>query len=63
MRLLIKNDENKVYHYGKWNGFSTGITQYQDEELVVIILEHTSYRSLDYLNKQIKNIVDKSFGS
>lgn len=59
----IKNDENKVYHYGKWNGFSTGITQYQDEELVVIILEHTSYRSLDYLNKQIKNIVDKSFGS
>ena len=59
----IKNDEKKVYHYGKWNGFSTAITQYQEEELVVIILEHTSYRSLDYLNKKIKNIVENNFDS
>ena len=59
----IRNDENKVYHYGKWNGFSTSITQYLEEELVVIILEHTSYRSIDYLNKKIKNIVDKNFDS
>ena len=52
-----------VYHFGKWNGFSTGITQYQEEELVVIILEHTSYRSMNYLNKKIKKIVDENFNS
>ncbi|WP_347173365.1 serine hydrolase domain-containing protein [Polaribacter uvawellassae] len=60
-RINTKNDEKIVYHYGKWNGFSTGITQYQDDDLVVIILEHTSYRSIDYLNKKIRKIVDENF--
>lgn len=62
-RINTKNDDKIIYHYGKWNGFSTSIKQYQEDDLVVIILEHTSYRSIDYLNKQIKNIVDKSFES
>jgi len=62
-RINEKNDEKIVYHFGKWNGFSTGITQYQEDDLVVIILEHTSYRSVDYLNKQIKKIVEENFNS
>ncbi len=62
-RINEKNDEKIVYHFGKWNGFSTGITQYQEDDLVVIILEHTSYRSMDYLNKQIKKIVEENFDS
>lgn len=62
-RIDSRNDEKVIYHYGKWNGFSTGITQYKEDDLVVIILEHTSYRSIDYLNKQIKSIVDKNFDS
>jgi CubicO group peptidase (beta-lactamase class C family) len=62
-RINTKNDDKIIYHYGKWNGFSTGITQYLEEDLVVIILEHTSYRSIDYLNKKIRNIVDKNFDS
>jgi len=62
-RIDAINDKKVVYHYRKWNGFSTGITQYKDDDLVVIVLEHTSYRSIDYLNKQIKSIVDKNFYS
>ncbi|WKD85662.1 Penicillin-binding protein 4* [Polaribacter huanghezhanensis] len=62
-RINTKNDAKIIYHYGKWNGFSTGITQYLEEDLVVIILEHTSYRSMDYLNKKIRNIVEKNFES
>ena len=51
-RIDTENDEKVIYHYGKWNGFSTAISQYQDDDLVVIILEHTSYRSMTSLNKK-----------
>ena len=61
-RIDTKNDEKVIYHFGKWNGFSTGITLYQDD-LVVIILEHTSYRAMASLNKKIKNIVLHNFKS
>ena len=50
-------DIKTIYHHGKWNGFSTGLTQYPDDDLVVIILEHTSYNALPSLNKKIKTIV------
>ena len=30
-------DKNSIYHYGKWNGFSTGLTTYLEDDLVVII--------------------------
>jgi len=54
--------ENTIYHYGKWNGFSTGLVQYPEEDLVVIVLEHTSYNALTSLNKKVKNIVADNFG-
>ena len=57
------NNSNTIYHYGKWNGFSTALTQYPDDELVVIVLEHTSFTGLTSLNKKIKNIVLKNFDS
>lgn len=49
--------ENSIYHYGKWNGFSTGLTTYLEDNLVVIILEHTSFNALKSLNRKIKKIV------
>ena len=52
-----------VYHHGKWNGFSTGLTQYPQDDLVVIILEHTSYNSIKYLNEKVKQIVSANFGA
>lgn len=56
-------DENTIYHYGKWNGFSTGLTQYSEDDLVVIILEHTSYSGMTALNKAVKKIVTENFNA
>ncbi|MFD1292579.1 serine hydrolase domain-containing protein [Lutibacter holmesii] len=53
--------ENTIYHHGKWNGFSTGLTQYPVDDLVVIILEHTSYNAITTLNKKVKKIVSENF--
>ena len=54
------NDEKSIYHHGKWNGFSTGLTKYLKDDLVVIVLEHTSYRAINSLNKKIKKIVTEN---
>ena len=54
------NDDKNIYHYGKWNGFSTGITNYLEEDLVVIVLEHTSYNAIKSLNRKIKKIVSQN---
>jgi CubicO group peptidase (beta-lactamase class C family) len=53
--------ENSIYHYGKWNGFSTGLTMYLEDNLVVIVLEHTSFNALKSLNRKIKKIVIENF--
>ena len=55
-----RRDEKNIYHYGKWNGFSTALTNYLDDDLVVIVLEHTSYNALTSLNRKIKKIVTKN---
>jgi len=55
--------QNKIYHHGKWNGFRTGITQYLEDDLVVIVLEHTSYEGIAALNKKVKKIVVENFKS
>ena len=62
LRINTK-DQNTIYHYGKWNGFSTGLTEYHDDELVVIILEHTSYNAMASLNKKVKKIITENFNS
>lgn len=54
--------QNTIYHHGKWNGFSTGLTQYPEDDLVVIVLEHTSYNAMTSLNKKVKKIVTENFG-
>ncbi|MEX1383147.1 serine hydrolase domain-containing protein [Lutibacter sp.] len=53
-------DDNIVYHHGKWNGFSTGLTQYLEDNLVVIVLEHTSYNAITSLTKKVKTIVNEN---
>lgn len=60
---IDRHNDNNIYHYGKWNGFSTALTNYLDDDLVIIVLEHTSYNSLKYLNKKIKSIVSKHFNA
>lgn len=53
--------ENTIYHHGKWNGFSTALTQYPEDDLVIIVLEHTSFNAITSLNKKVKKIVAKNF--
>lgn len=50
-----------IYHHGKWNGFSTSLMQYPEDDLVVIVLEHTSYNAMTSLNKKIKQLVLNNF--
>lgn len=59
-RIDTKTGEKVIYHFGKWNGFSTGISQYPND-LVIIILEHTSYRAMGTLTKKVKRIVKNNF--
>jgi hypothetical protein len=54
--------QKSIYHHGKWNGFSTGLTKYLEDDLIVIVLEHTSYSAIRSLNKKIKKIVSENFG-
>lgn len=60
-RIKDTEGENTIYHHGKWNGFRTGLTQYPEEDLVVIVLEHTSYNNITSLNKKVKKIVSENF--
>lgn len=53
-------DQKHIYHHGRWNGFRTALTNYLEDDLVVIVLEHTSYNALKTLNKKIKKIVAKN---
>ena len=56
-------DQQSIYHHGKWNGFSTSLMQYPQDDLVVIVLEHTSYNAMTSLNKKIRRIVNTNFSS
>ncbi len=58
---LSRWGEEKIYHYGKWNGFSTGIVQYPADDLVLIVLEHTSFNGMTSLNANLKKLVLKHF--
>lgn len=62
-RIDNKNSEKVIYHYGKWNGFSTSIMQYVDSDIVIITLEHSKYSSMNHLNNKIQTIVNQNFTS
>lgn len=58
---LNRGKDKSVYHYGKWNGFSTALINYLNENLVIIVLEHTSYNGMTSLSRKIKKILSKNF--
>lgn len=60
-RIQEDGDQKVIYHNGRWNGFSTSLMQYPDEDLVVITLEHSSYNSMKYLNNKVKGLVEDNF--
>lgn len=61
-RIDAKNNDKIAYHFGKWNGFSTGLSHYKSD-LVIIVLEHTSYQAIGTLTKKIKHLVLDNFKS
>jgi CubicO group peptidase (beta-lactamase class C family) len=60
-RIKEDGDQKVIYHNGRWNGFSTSLMQYPEEDLVVITLEHSSYNSMKYLNSRVKGLVEDNF--
>jgi CubicO group peptidase (beta-lactamase class C family) len=59
---IENNDSDKIiFHNGKWNGFSTSIKQYTNSGIVVILLEHSKYNSMNYLSKTVKTLVEENF--
>ncbi len=62
-RIKNKESEKVIYHDGKWNGFRTSIKQYPEQGLVIILLEHSSYRFPSKLINKVQTIVEKNFGA
>lgn len=55
----IDEKNNIVYHNGKWNGFRNTFRQYPDDDILIIVLEHSSYRGFSAFVNSIKGIVDE----
>jgi CubicO group peptidase (beta-lactamase class C family) len=60
-RIENRDSDKIIFHNGKWNGFSTSIKQYTNSGIVVIILEHTKYNSMNYLSTAVKTLVEENF--
>jgi len=60
-RIENTDSDKIIFHNGKWNGFSTSIKQYTNSDIVVIILEHSKYSSMNYLSKTVKTLVEENF--
>lgn len=60
-RIKEVEQDKIIYHNGKWNGFSTSLMQYPEEDLVVITLEHSNYNSMKTLNEKVKLLLDENF--
>jgi len=54
-----KNGEKIIFHNGKWNGFRNTFSQYPDDDLLIIVLEHSSYRGFSAFVNSVKGIVDE----
>jgi len=60
-RIENTDSDKIIFHNGKWNGFSTSIKQYTNSDIVVIILEHSKYSSMNHLSKTVKTLVEENF--
>ncbi len=54
----IDKENNIIYHNGKWNGFRNSFRQYRDDKVLIIVLEHSSYRGFSAFVNNVKAIVD-----
>jgi CubicO group peptidase (beta-lactamase class C family) len=57
-RLREREGKKVVYHYGKWNGFRTGIIRYIEDTSTIIILNHTDRPYNSRITKNIHKILN-----
>ena len=57
-RLRERDGKKVVYHYGKWNGFRTGIIRYIEDTSTIIILNHTDRPYNSRITKNIHKILN-----
>lgn len=56
-RIKEINDKKVVYHYGKWNGFRTGIIRFVEDTSTIILLNHTNAPGATRITESIKDIL------
>lgn len=56
-RLRERDGKKVVYHYGKWNGFRTGIIRYIEDTSTIIILNHTDRPYNSRITRNIRKIL------
>ncbi len=57
-RIKENNGKKVVYHYGKWNGFRTGIIRYIEDTSTIIILNHTNRPYNSQITEHIKDYLE-----
>jgi hypothetical protein len=56
-RLRDYDGKKTVYHYGKWNGFRTGIVRFIEDTNTIIILNHTNRPGNSKITRSLKDIL------
>lgn len=55
---IKEEDNNKlVYHYGRWNGFRTGIHRYLNDSATIIVLNNTSYSGTGQIMRELRKVL------
>ena len=56
-RLKDLDSGKTVYHYGKWNGFRTGLIRFVEDSSTVVILNHTNRAGNSKSTRNIKKML------
>ena len=60
-RLENRNNENIIFHNGKWNGFRTSVKNYIDNDIWLILLNHTNYSNVSGITLQLNEFLKEEF--
>ncbi|MFO8235794.1 MAG: serine hydrolase domain-containing protein [Bacteroidales bacterium] len=56
-RIKEHNNKKVVYHYGKWNGFRTGIIRFVEDTNTIILLNNTNATGASNISESISDIL------
>jgi len=58
-RLKTIDSSRVVYHYGKWNGFRTGLIRFVEDSSTVVVLNHTNRPGISKITRNIEEILNQ----